>query len=74
MTSAGTQTSQYVITARAQKGNLRQTRARAASAVVLARNWIATGYEAVQIIDPLGRVLSPERYRIRVMNGGRFFC
>lgn len=74
MTSAGTQTSQYVITALAQKGNLRQTRARAASAVVLARNWIAAGYEAVQIIDPLGRVLSPERYRIRVMNGGRFFC
>lgn len=53
---------------------MRQTRARAASAVVLARTWIAAGYEAVQIIDPLGRVLSPERYRTNIMNGGRFFC
>ncbi|MEL6063920.1 MULTISPECIES: hypothetical protein [unclassified Methylobacterium] len=74
MTSAGTQTSQYVITARGQKGDVRQTRARAASAVVLARTWIAAGYESVQIIDPLGHVLSPDRYRIKIMNGGRFFC
>ncbi|MCJ2062015.1 hypothetical protein MKK63_04770 [Methylobacterium sp. J-088] len=73
MTSAGTPTSQYVITARGQTGHIRQTRVRAASAVVLARTWIAAGYEAVQIVDPLGHVLSPERYRVKIMNGGRFF-
>lgn len=74
MTSAGAQTSQYVITARGQTGTIRQTRARAASAVVLARAWIAAGYEAVQIVDPLGNILSPERYRLKIMNGGRYFC
>ena len=74
MTRAGTPTSQYVITARGQGGDVRQTRVRAASAVVLARAWIAAGYDAVQIIDPLGHVLSPERYRSRILNGGRFFC
>lgn len=74
MTSAGAQTSPYVITARGKMGDLRQTRARAASAVVLAWNWIAAGFEAVQIIDPLGQVLSPARYRVKVLNGGRFFC
>ncbi|WP_267354252.1 MULTISPECIES: hypothetical protein [unclassified Methylobacterium] len=40
---------------------------------MLARTWIAAGYEAVQIVDPLGHVLSPERYRVKIMNGGRFF-
>lgn len=74
MVSAGAQTSPYVITARAQAGEVRQTRARAASAVVLARSWIAAGYEAVQTVDPLGHALSPEHYRVKIMNGGRFFC
>lgn len=73
MTGADTPTSQYVIIGRGQMGDIRQTRVRAASAVVLARSWIAAGYEAVQIIDPLGHVLHPERYRIKIMNGGRFF-
>ncbi|SDO09222.1 hypothetical protein SAMN05216360_114186 [Methylobacterium phyllostachyos] len=74
MTSAGDLTSQYVITARGQKGDIRQTRTRAASAVVLARTWMAAGYEAVKIVDPLGNVLSPERYRVKILNGGRLFC
>lgn len=74
MTSADARTSQYVITAHGQKGDIRQTRARAASAVVLAKTWIAAGYESVQIIDPSGNTLNPERYRASIMNGGRFFC
>ncbi|MEE7504181.1 hypothetical protein ACLBXO_27285 [Methylobacterium sp. C33D] len=71
MTDAAHQPSQYVITASAQRGDLRQTRKRAASAVVLARSWIAAGYEAVRITDPSGKVLSPERYRVKIMTGGR---
>jgi hypothetical protein len=73
MTYGSPQTSQYVITANAQRGDLRQTRTRAASAVVLARSWIAAGYDAVRIVDPLGHVLSPERYRVKIMNGGRAY-
>lgn len=74
MTSGGTPAAQYIITARGQSGPLRQTRARAASAVVLARTWLAAGYEAVEIIDPRGNTLNPERYRTKIMNGGRCFC
>ncbi|MEE7492669.1 hypothetical protein [Methylobacterium oryzae] len=73
MTDGTPQPSQYVVTASARRGDLRQTRERAASAVVLARSGIAAGYEAVRITDPSGSVHGPGRHRIESMNGGRPF-
>ena len=71
MTQASYQPSQYVITAKAQKGVIQQTRMKSASAVVLAKTWIAAGYSEVQIVDPLGKSLSPNGYRGNIMGDGR---
>lgn len=61
--------SQYVITARSQGGVVQQTRTKAASAVVLARQWMDAGYTDIQIEDPLGKILSPDGYRGAIMYG-----
>lgn len=74
MAQDGFPKTQYVITGKARGGVIQQTRTRAASAVVLARGWMAAGYGAVQIVDPFGNVLSPDRYKIKIMNGGRCYC
>ena len=73
MTESVSQASHYVITARAQRGLVQQTRVRAASAIVLARRWADAGYSDVQVLDPDGRQLSPERYRILILSSGKFF-
>lgn len=62
---------QYVITAKSQRGVVQQTRTKAASAVVLARKWVDAGYDAVQIVDPLGKTLSPDGYRGAIMRGAK---
>ncbi len=62
------QSSHYVITAKAQRGVLQQTRTMAASAVVLARSWREAGYDDVQVVDPQGNLLTPEGYTTKVMN------
>jgi hypothetical protein len=64
---------QYVITARSQRGVVQQTRSKAASAVALAKQWVEAGYEAVQIVDPLGKNLSSDGYRGAIMQGARFY-
>lgn len=68
MTEDGLSSPQYVITAKTQKGVVQQTRTRAASAVVLARTWIAAGHADVQIVDPLGKALHPSGYRAAIMS------
>ena len=73
MVHENTQTSRYIITARARQGVIQQTRVYAASAVVLARSWQAAGMADVQITDPLGNLLSPEGYRGNFLNGDRRF-
>jgi hypothetical protein len=73
MTQSSIGFAQYVITAQSQRGVIQQTRTRAASAIVLARKWLDAGYEAVQIVDPLGKVLSPDGYRAAIMGGGRAY-
>lgn len=73
MTQASIGFGQYVVTAKSQSGFVQETRTRAASAVVLAKNWVEAGYEAVQIVDPLGKILSPNGYRGAVMQGCRFY-
>lgn len=73
MTHAGYQYLQYVITARAPSGVIQQTRTRAASAVVLAKAWLAAGHADVRIVDPLGKALHPEGYRTAIMKGGRAY-
>ena len=60
---------QYVITAKLQNGVVQQIRTKAASAIVLARKWMDAGYEAVQIVDPLGKSLSFDGYRGSIMQG-----
>ncbi|WCS28863.1 hypothetical protein LOK46_32650 (plasmid) [Methylobacterium sp. NMS14P] len=64
-----TQSSQYVITGKAQEGFVQQTRVRAASAVVLAKSWVAAGHADVQIVDPLGTTLHPDGYRHAIKSG-----
>ena len=71
MTHAGSQYLQYVITAKAPNGVIQQTRVRAASAVVLAKAWLAAGHTDVRIVDPLGKALHPEGYRMAIMKGGK---
>lgn len=73
MTQASIGFSQYVITAKSQKGVVQQTRTRAASAVVLARKWIDAGYEVVEIVDPLGKLMSPDGYRAAIMKGAKAY-
>ncbi len=73
MAHVGSPSAQYTITAKSQRGILRQTRKMAASAVVLARSWRAAGYTDIQVIDPQGNLLTPEGYATRVMNGSRPF-
>lgn len=57
----------YVISARTQEGIIQRTRTVAASAVVLACSWREAGYEEVEVIEPSGRVLTPEAYRGRML-------
>ena len=64
---------QYVISAKLQNTSIQQTRVRAASAIVLARTWIAAGYADVLVIDPLGKILSPDGYRGAIMRGSKFY-
>jgi hypothetical protein len=73
MTETVPQTSHYVITAHAQRGFIQQTRARAASAIVLARRWLDAGYNDVEVLDPSGRQLNAERYRSTILSSGKFF-
>lgn len=72
MTQASIGFGQYVVTANSQRGVVQQTRTKAASAVVLAKKWIEAGYEAVQIVDPLGKILSPDGYRGAITHGCRY--
>lgn len=71
MANDNSQSSHYVITAKAQRGVLQQTRVMAASAVVLARSWREAGYDDVQVVDPQGNLLIPEGYATKVLNGCR---
>jgi hypothetical protein len=64
---------QYVVTAKSQDGVVKKTRTKAASAVVLAKAWIAAGYSEVQIVDPLGKALHPDGYRRAVMSGVKLY-
>jgi hypothetical protein len=73
MTEPVPQPSQYVISGKAEQGFVQQTRGRAASAIVLARRWIDSGYSDVRVLDPAGSPLSPERYRLATLSSGRFF-
>lgn len=57
------QTPPYVITARVREGVVQQTRTRAASAIVLARTWQEAGYTSIEVVDSMGNLLTPERYR-----------
>ena len=36
---------------------------------MLAKKWIEAGYEAVQILDPIGKPIHPEGYRQAIMGG-----
>lgn len=73
MTQASIGFGQYVITARSQRGVVQQTRTKAASAVVLAKRWLEAGYEVVEIVDPLGKSLSPDGYRGAIMRNSRYY-
>lgn len=63
----------YVVTARSQRGVVQQTRTKAASAVVLAKKWLEAGYETVEIVDPVGKNLSPDGYRGAIMRDNRYY-
>ena len=73
MTQASIGFGQYVVTGRSQDGFVQGTRTRAASALVLAKAWIAAGYSDVKIMDPLGKMLSPDGYRAAIMNGSKAY-
>lgn len=64
---------QYVITAKTQCGIVQETRTMAASALVLARSWLAAGHADVHVTDPQGNLLTPEGYKVRFMEGARQF-
>ncbi len=74
MTQASIGFGQYIVSATSQDGLLRATRARAASAVVLAKAWIEAGHANVQILDPLGKQIHPAGYRRAIMGGRRSDC
>lgn len=65
--------SQYAITAKVGESVVQQTRTKAASAVVLARSWIAEGRTGVRIVDPLGKPLHHNGYRSAIMGGGKLY-
>ncbi|MGU3474474.1 hypothetical protein [Methylobacterium sp. D48H] len=67
------QSSQYVITAKAQQGFVQQTRVRAASAIVLAKAWIEAGHDDVRVVDPNGETIRPKGYRRAIMGGIKLY-
>ena len=62
------QTPPYVITARTPQGVFQQTRTLAASAVVLAMKLREEGH-TVEVMDPMGNLISPECIRDSINAG-----
>lgn len=61
-------TSQYVITAKSQRGVVQQTRTMAESAVVLAMMLQEDGHTDIEVTDPMGKLLSLEQSTANILS------